>query len=277
MVAVRTPTPRTLYVHDDLSDLLRARSETSVARRLGDALLARLRAEPSRVVVLTVAQQIEALVENMGGAGRPPNPPRSGPGMNPGPPRPPFPLALGIGGAGVRVAAQVHERTGWFPVVRRVDIWREETDDGSYTLGGTDAMAASLRELPEATALAIVDDTIFSGFTVRAVLSALPPRLRPRSRVFCLRGVATSIEDVATLAPVTAGVAAPGALLTDVSFINASGLVRRGAIRRAGRPSLAFFERPEWMVAWFPDDHAEVTALCRDLCEALESETSSTS
>ena len=246
------PTPRTLYVHEDLSPLLADRRDTSPARRLGDRLLARLRAEPSRIVVLTVTQQIDALIARGDHA--------------------PFDLAVGIGGAGVRVASQVHERTGWFPVVRRVDIWREETDDGNYVLGGEDALAANLGALPDVGGLAIVDDTIFSGFTVRAVLSALPSRLRSRTRVFCLRGVAASIEDVATLAPVTAGVAAPGALLTDVSFINASGLVRRGSIRRAGRPPLAFFERPEWMAAWFPEDHAEVSALCRDLCAALEAE-----
>jgi hypothetical protein len=62
-------------------------------------------------------------------------------------------------------------------------------------------------------------------------------------------------------------------MLTDVSFINASGLVRRGAIRRAGRPPLAFFEREAWMQAWFPGDHSEVIAVCRELCEALEATT----
>jgi hypothetical protein len=271
-VTPATPTPRTLYVHDDLTALLAECPETSAARRLGSMLLARLRGEPSRLVVLTVERQIDALVAQMGGAGRPPTPPRSGPRVNPGPARMAFELTLGIGQAGVRVAAQVHERTGWFPVVRRVDLWREETEDGRYLLGGADALAAELRELPGVAALAVVDDTIFSGFTVRAVLAALPATLRGRTHVFCLRGVADSIAEVAKLAPVTAGVAAPGAILTDVSFINASGLVRRGSIRRAGRPPLAFFERPDWMTAWFPDDHAEVTALCRDLCTALESE-----
>ena len=266
-----TPTPRTLYVHDDLSALLAACRDDAESRRLGDALLSRLRAEPSRIVVLTLSQQIDALIGDMGGGGRPPNPPRSGPGVNPGPPRAPFELALGIGQAGVRVAAQVHERTGWFPVIRRVDLWREETKDGEYVLGGADAMAAELRDLADVATLAVVDDTIFSGFTVRAVLSALTPELRARTRVFCLRGVADSIARVAALAPVTAGVAAAGEILTDVSFINASGLVRRGSIRRAGRPPMAFFERPEWMVAWFPDDHEQVTALCRDLCAALKS------
>jgi hypothetical protein len=55
-----------------------------------------------------------------------------------------------------------------------------------------------------------------------------------------------------------------------VSFINASGLVRRGAIRRVGRPSLAFYERPEWMRAWFGRDAADVTARCAALARALD-------
>ena len=84
---------------------------------------------------------------------------------------------------------------------------------------------------------------------------------------FCLRAVGESLEAVARLIPVTAGFAAAGRILDDVSFINASGLVERTAIRRAGRPSLAFFERPEWMAAWFPGHHAEVIALCREHLE----------
>src|SRR5439155_9812653 len=113
------------------------------------------------------------------------------------------------------------------------------------------------------------DDTIFSGLTMRAVLAALPVAPQRRVHAFCLRAVAESLPPVAALAPLTAGVAVPGRLLDDVSFINASGLVRRGAIRRAGRPSLAFFERPEWIAAWFPEDADEVIALRRELHEAL--------
>jgi pyrimidine operon attenuation protein/uracil phosphoribosyltransferase len=241
------PTPRMLYVHDDLSELLDACRDSSPARKLGHAFLARLGTEPSRIVVITVAQQIDALIARGDHA--------------------PFEMAVGIGRAGVRVAEQVHARTSWFPTVRRVDVWREEIDDETYVLGGEAALRGLTDELTDVARLAVVDDTIFSGFTVRAVLAAVPARAR--TRVFCLRGVADSIDKVSALAPVTAGIAAPGEILTGVSFVNASGFVRRGAIRRSGRPPLAFFERPEWMAAWFPDDHAEITALCRDLCAAL--------
>jgi hypothetical protein len=247
-----TPIPRTLYVHDDLSEDLRAHGEGSPAWHLGQALFGRLRREPSRVVVLTLAQQLDALIARGDHA--------------------PFEATVAVGGAGARVAAAVHGRTGWFPAIQRVDVWREETLDGGYVLGGTAPLDARLRGLRDVASLAVVDDTIFSGFTMRAVLAALPSPRPRRLHVFCLRAVAASLAEIARLAPVSAGVAAPGRLLTDVSFINASGLVRRGAIRRTGRAPLAFFEREEWMAAWFPGEHAEVIAICRDLCARLEAD-----
>ena len=66
------------------------------------------------------------------------------------------------------------------------------------------------------------------------------------------------------------GFAAPGRMLHDVSFINASGLVRRIAIRRAGQPPLAFLDRPAWIRAWFPGRDATVLARCRRLNALLE-------
>ena len=79
-----------------------------------------------------------------------------------------------------------------------------------------------------------------------------------------------SLAPLRALCPVTAGFAAPGRLLDEVSFINATGLVRRGAIRRTGLPPLAFFERPEWMRAWFPKQANDVIELCRRLNLILE-------
>jgi len=42
------------------------------------------------------------------------------------------------------------------------------------------------------------------------------------------------------------------------------------AIRRSGRPPLAFFERPDWIRAWFPAVHGEVLAVCERLNALLE-------
>jgi hypothetical protein len=244
-----TPTPRRLYVHDDLSELLERPGVGPRARALGQALLARLRGDRDRVVVLSLDAQLDALVA-------------SGPHA-------PFPLALGVGAAGARVAAQVHARTGWFPVVERIEVWREEDGEG-YVLAGPAPLEDQLAGRVSSSPVAVVDDTLFSGLTLRAVLEALPEGARTGAHVFCLRAVEQSLAGLARLAPVTAGFRAPGRLLEDVSFINASGLVRRGAIRRRGAPPLAFFERPEWMAAWFPGYHEEVVALCRALHAELE-------
>ena len=246
-----TPIPRTLYIHDDLSDDLRALGEGSRSWRLGQALFALLRRDAGRIVVLTLAQQLEGLVARGDHA--------------------PFATTVGIGRAGVRVAEAVHARTGWFPSIRRVDLWREEDDGGGYVLEGPAPLAAQVSALPNGSA-AVVDDTIFSGLTMRTVLAALSQARRERLHAFCLRAVAESLPGVAALAPVTAGFAAPGRILDDVSFINASGLVRRGAIRRTGRLPLAFHERPEWMEAWFPIDHERITELCRELAVELDTD-----
>jgi hypothetical protein len=44
----------------------------------------------------------------------------------------------------------------------------------------------------------------------------------------------------------------------------------RGAIRRRGASPMAFFERPEWMRAWFPTRSDAVIAVCRELNALLE-------
>jgi hypothetical protein len=200
------------------------------------------------VVILTLAAQIEGLVARGTHA--------------------PFAATVGVGRAGVRVAEAVHARTGWFPSIHRVDLWREEDEDGAYVLAAPEPLASRLAAFAPAASIAVVDDTVFSGLTMREMLAALPAG--PRPHAFCLRAVAESLASVAELAPVSAGLAAPGRILEDVSFINASGLVKRGAIRRKADTPLAFYERPEWMVAWFPADHEAITGLCRRLAAELD-------
>jgi hypothetical protein len=252
-VTGRTPSPGRFYVHDDLTDDVRERHGAgSAAFALAQELMALVSRDAGRVTVLRLEDQIEALV----GRG----------------PHAPFALAVGIGRAGERVARQLHARSGWFPVIRRVDLTREEDGRGGYAVVSPAGvrLVDQLAGVEAAASLAIVDDTIVSGITLRQVLEALPPATLARTHAFCLRCVAESLPPLRALCPVTPGFAAPGRLLDEVSFINASGLVRRGAIRRAGRPPLAFFERPEWMHAWFPDRAGAVTDLCRRLNGVLE-------
>lgn len=247
------PTPRVLYVHDDLTAEVRRRlGADSPAVALVRALFGALARDPERVVVLTVEEQVERVVA------------QGSPG--------PFDLALGVGRAGVRVAEALHARTGWFPRIRRVGLTREEDGRGGYRVVSTEAtpLSAQLEGVTAAASLAVVDDTVFSGLTMRTVLAALPPEVRTRTRAFALRGVAESVPPLAALCPITVGVAAPGRILHDVSFLNATGLVLRVAIRRRGAPPLAFFDRPEWIRAWFPDRADEVLDLCRRLNALLE-------
>ena len=51
-------------------------------------------------------------------------------------------------------------------------------------------MAEQLRGLSSAPTIAVVDDTVFSGLTMRGVLRGLPPGALARTHVFCLRCVA---------------------------------------------------------------------------------------
>jgi pyrimidine operon attenuation protein/uracil phosphoribosyltransferase len=245
-----TPTPKTLYIHDDLSDDVSARyGAGSEAARGVRALLALVSRDRSRTRILTLEEQLAAVVRGA---------------------HAPFAVAIGIGRAGERVARQLHARAGWFPRIERVELTREEVDDGYAlsTLGGP-SLATQLGGVAAATSIAVVDDTVFSGLTMRAVLHALPPAALPRTRAFCLRAVGESLAEVGRLCAVDAGFVAHGRLLEDVSFINASGLVRRGAIRRAGQPPLAFYERAEWMRAWFLDDAEEAIARCAALARLL--------
>jgi hypothetical protein len=251
--AYAAPTPDVLYIHDDLSAYVCQRQgEGSLAWQLTQELFGLVRRDPQRVVVLTLEAQTERLLAQ---------------GTYP-----PVALAIGIGRAGERVAQHLHTRTGWFPRLARVDITREEDGRGGYAVVSTSGipLARQLPPLDAVASLALVDDTVFSGLTMKTVLQALPPAVRARTQAFCLRGVAASLATIAAYCPVAVGFAAPGRLLDEVSFINASGLVMRLGIRHPDRPPQAFFERPVWMRAWFPGYADEVIALCRRVNRLLE-------
>ena len=157
-------------------------------------------------------------------------------------------------------------------MVARVDVTREELAEGGYrlaSLGGA-SIDAQLEVARGHGCLALADDTVFSGLTMDGILGRLSSLGVPDVRVFCLRGVGETLARLRARCAVTAGFEASGRLLDEVSFINASGLVRRGSIRRQGQPPLAFFERPEWIEAWFPAAAGAVLAHCRALNALLD-------
>ena len=246
------PTPKVLYIHDDLSGyVLRRYGQGSPAVELTRELFAALCRNPTRVVRLTLEAQITELVATSFA---------------------PFALTIGIGRAGERVARQLHGCAGWFPKIFRVDITREEDGRGGYNVVTTNGipLAQQLPSLEATSSLAVVDDTVFSGLTMRTVLLALPSEIRARTQAFCLRGVAASLRDIMPLCRIAVGFAAYGRLLDDVSFINASGLVMRVGIRHKDSSPQAFFERPMWMHAWFPGYADQIIELCYRLNSILE-------
>jgi hypothetical protein len=249
------PTPNVLYIHDDLSEYIsRRQGQASPAWQLKRELFALVRRDSTRVVLLTLESQMARLLADGAYA--------------------PFSLAIGVGRAGERVAQQLDARTGWFPKISRVDITREEDGQGGYNVVATTGvpLAQQLPPLDTVSSLAVVDDTVFSGLTMRTVLLALPEEVRARTQAFGLRGVAASLVSISALCSIAIGFAAPGRLLDEVSFINASGLVMRVGIRHPNQLPQAFFERPGWMHAWFPGYADEVIALCQRLNAILEAD-----
>ena len=160
------PTPRLLYVHDDLTDeVARREGAGSPAAALTRDLLALLAHDAERVRILTLGEQVERVVAQGEHA--------------------PFALALGIGAAGQRVTEVLHARAGWFPRIRRIGLTREEDGRGGYRVVSTEPgdVPAQLDGVADQASLAVVDDPVFSGLTMRAVIAALPEAARRRTLI----------------------------------------------------------------------------------------------
>src|SRR2546427_12825641 len=99
VMAYAPPTPRRLYVHDDLSDHVARRCGAgSPAALLARDLLAAVARQAERVRPLTLGEPVERVVAHGAHA--------------------PFAIAVGIGSAGRRGAEPRHQRAGWLPCPR---------------------------------------------------------------------------------------------------------------------------------------------------------------
>ena len=107
-----------------------------------------------------------------------------------------------IGRAGERVARALHARPAGSRASAGSGLLARRTA-AETTISSAPCRPHSPPSSPASAAcssLAVVDDTVFSGLTLRSVLEALPARAPRRTHVFCLRGVAESIAAVARLA-----------------------------------------------------------------------------
>ncbi len=240
------PTPGVLYINDDLTGPIREHfGADSEQAQLATELLDRAQYDLRKVVVLTIERQLEGIVTQG--------------------PRDPFEVTIAIGGAGKTAADLIHRRTEWFPAIREIALTRVENGAGGHDLRGADRLREQLEWLTGAGRVAVVDDTVYSGLTAMAVLDALPDGAVERTEFFCLKAVGETADRLRQKCEITIGFAAPGTINEDVSIINATGLVYRVAIRTRLGPDMAFFDRPQWMRAWFPADHEKIIELCQRL------------
>jgi len=150
--AYTQPTPRLLYVHDDLSAEVAERfGPASQAVALTRALFDAVGRDGERVVILCLADQVERIVAQGAHA--------------------PFGLALSIGPAGERVARTLHARTGWFPRRRVLGLTREEDGRGGYRLVTTTGaplgaqLAATAQNLDRSAPIER-DDPVYEGIAL---------------------------------------------------------------------------------------------------------------
>jgi len=152
------PTPRRLYVHDDLTGEVDAGSPAATLARDLLALLAR---DATRVRILTLGEQVERVVAQG--------------------PHAPFALALGIGAAGQRVAEALHALLTW-EQQRRLDELAPThlvVPSGSripieYLADAAPSLSVRLQEV-----FGLADTPRIAGGRVPVMMKLLSPAQRP--------------------------------------------------------------------------------------------------
>lgn len=237
------PTPKKLYIYNDLPRFAHKGSSYTVhlLRLLENALK-----ENPNVLFIDINEQIIRLATREYHR--------------------PFETTLALGQSGFLIAEGLHLQTGWFPSIKTIGITRQETAIGKYEIIST--VDISLKEQLvdiNADSIAIVDDTIYSGLTLHSILQLLLEIKSKRIHIFALQAITDTLTKLKAVSQISVGLHMDGRIDEEVSVIKASGLFEKGAIRRVRQEPLAFFEREEWMRAWFPDNAEKVIALAEQL------------
>ena len=255
--AYAQPTPRLLYVHDDLSD--------EVAERLGPA-------SPAAALTRSLFALLKRDPRGSWSSRWPSRSSVSSPWV--GMPHSILPSASAEPASAWPGAPREDRLVPARPPPR---LTREEDGRGNYNLVSTvpatlaAQLAGGLKGFPASASLAVVDDTVFSGLTLRSVLETCRPVVLPRTHGFLPSRRLGFDRCRREALPGHRRRGRGGTHAGGRDFINASGLVLRVGIRRRARPPLAFFERPQWIRAWFPGRDREVIAACRRLNALLDS------
>ena len=180
----------------------------------------------------------------------------------------PFDIAIAVGDSGERVANLINEKTNWFPNLTTFNIAREESSKGRYFIPNTylDPIKVFFID-KKISRIAIIDDTLYSGLTIQAIINCIPIKLQKNIDIFLLQGLSITLEKLDKEYEFNIALKIDGIPEKEVTIIKASGLFMRGAIRISNSISLAFFEREEWMRIWFPKNWKEIIEICKKLLE----------
>ncbi len=241
-----------IYIYDDLGDYLLTR-EDSVTWRHFNKLLKLLRlliAQNQNIRLLRRDKLINNLIAK--------NPYRTTP----------YSLTIAIGFQGSLIAGMIHNKTGWFPNVHELEMAREEIKENKYKIRSS-TFYRSLKKLlsKKYQSLAIIDDTIYSGLSIKTILKYMSPDNLKKTNIFCLQGMKQTLPKLRIQATVIAGYEIPGVMEKDSTVIRASGLFLTSAIIRANKPGLAFYQRKKWMTSWFPDNTQAIIDISKKISE----------
>jgi hypothetical protein len=152
-----------------------------------------------------------------------------------------------------------------------LDITRVENEDGDgYTLRSktNESIEDQIKRAGNFHSLAIVDDVLYTGFTVFSIIELLPKSALSHCHLFFTRGMEETKKILeAKGCSVFIGVSLRGRVEVDVSTISTLNLVAKGAIHTKDQGDITYSQRQEWVEAWFPKKTANIV----DLAEAITS------
>ncbi len=182
-----------------------------------------------------------------------------------------FDLAISVGESGYDISKKINKKIACFNRINKLNIARYELSPLKYEVHSTSQKSILLQlEKLNSCSLALIDDTIYSGLTIETILTKLNSRTLKNTKVICLQGINKSLEKISNYCPVICGFKIEGEIEKDVTIIKTSGLFLNNAIRRKNRKPLAFYQRPEWINSWFPNNNLLIIRICQKLNELIE-------
>ena len=248
------PTPKLLYVHDNLTPFTRERYGESSAEHAVAKRFIKYIADQPHVMIGTIENELSGLIA------------QSSPSK--------FDIAFGLGYKGEEIAELLHGRWSSFPKIIRLDITRveERAGKGYELVSKTNIpIISQIRSAGKFKSCAIIDDVLYTGFTAKTVLGLLPKNKIRNCHLFFTRGIEETKKEFEKMGcAVYMGVSLPGKIESDANTISAMNLITEGAIR-TNEGDMSYLDRPQWFEAWFPKDTEMIMHLLKSIMHLLKS------